>query len=150
MKPDGVFVSNGPGNPNDAKEVIDTVKRLIGKYPIFGTGMGHQVISLSYGATVDKMKVGHRGGYPVRNIDTGKIECTAQNHGFVVNEESLNNTPLTITHKNVSDGSVEGVKCAKDKVFSVQYNPESAPGPQDSGYLFGQFIQIMKEAQDNA
>ncbi len=150
MKPDGVFVSNGPGNPNDAKEVIDTVKKLIGKYPIFGIGMGHQVISISYGATVDKMKVGHRGGYPVRNLETGKIECTSQNHGFVVNEESLKNTSLTITHKNVSDGSVEGVKCAKDKVFSVQYNPESAPGPQDSAYLFGQFIEIMKEAQENA
>lgn len=150
MKPDGVFVSNGPGNPNDAKEVIETVKKLTGKYPIFGIGMGHQIISLSYGATVDKMKVGHRGGYPVRNLETGKIESTSQNHGFVVNEESLANTPLEVTHKNVSDGSVEGVKCAKDKVFSVQYNPESAPGPQDSGYLFGQFIKIMKEAQDNA
>ncbi len=150
MKPDGVFISNGPGNPEDAKEVIDTVKKLIGKYPIFGIAMGHQIICLSYGAKIDKMKVGHRGGYPVRNLVTGKIECTSQNHGYVVNEESLKKTTLQITHQNVVDGSVEGVCNEKDRVFSVQYNPESAPGPQDSGYLFAQFIKMIKEARDNA
>lgn len=150
MKPDGVFISNGPGNPLKCTEVIETVKKLIGKYPIFGIAMGHQIISLAYGATIDKMKVGHRGGYPVRNLATGKIECTSQNHGYVVNEKSLEKTPLTITHVNVADGSVEGVASKKDRVFSVQYNPESAPGPQDSGYLFGQFIEMIKEAKDNA
>jgi len=150
MRPDGVFVSNGPGDPTVAVTVIETVKKLIGKYPIFGIGMGHQIISLAYGAKIDKMKVGHRGGYPVRNLATGKIECTSQNHGYVVNEESLKNTLLDVTHVNVSDGSVEGVSCKKDRVFSVQYNPESAPGPQDSSYLFGQFINMIKEAQDNA
>ena len=101
-------------------------------------------------AKIDKLKVGHRGGYPVRNIETGKIECTSQNHGYQVNEASLKNTPLTITHTNVVDGSVEGVCNKSDRVFSVQYNPESAPGPQDSGYLFGQFIKMIKEARDNA
>lgn len=150
MKPDGIFVSNGPGNPESAVCVIETVKKLIGKYPMFGIGMGHQIISLAYGATIDKLKVGHRGGYPVRNIETGKIECTSQNHGYVVNEASLKNTPLSITHINVVDGSVEGVCSKADRVFSVQYNPESAPGPQDSGYLFGQFIKMIKEARDNA
>jgi len=150
MKPDGVFVSNGPGNPEEACEVIETVKKLLGKYAMFGIGLGHQIICLSYGAHVDKMKVGHRGGYPVRNLATGKIESTSQNHGYVVNEDSLKNTPLTITHTNVVDGSVEGVACEKDTVFSVQYNPESAPGPQDSGYLFGQFINMIKEARNNA
>jgi len=150
MKPDGVFVSNGPGNPETATEVIETVKKLIGKYPIFGIAMGHQIISLAYGARIDKMKVGHRGGYPVRNLETGKIECTSQNHGYVVNEESLKNTPLSVTHVNVVDGSVEGVCNRKDRVFSVQYNPESAPGPQDSGYLFEEFIKMIKEARDNA
>ena len=150
MKPDGVFISNGPGNPEAATEVIETVKALKGKYPIFGIGLGHQIISLAYGAKIEKMKVGHRGGYPVRNLLTGKIECTSQNHGYVVEGESLKNTLLEITHQNVVDGSVEGIRCLKDKVFSVQYNPESAPGPQDSGYLFGQFIEMIKEAQDNA
>lgn len=150
MKPDGVFVSNGPGNPENAKEVIETVKKLLGSYPIFGIGLGHQIISLAYGAKIERMKVGHRGGYPVRNLLNGKIDCTSQNHGYVVLENSLDKTPLEITHKNVVDGSVEGVRCVKDKVFSVQYNPESAPGPQDSGYLFGQFIEMIKEARDNA
>ncbi len=150
MKPDGVFVSNGPGNPETATGVIETVKKLIGKYPIFGIAMGHQIICLAYGATIDKMKVGHRGGYPVRNLKTGKIECTSQNHGYVVNEESLATTPLSVTHVNVVDGSVEGVCNKKDRVFSVQYNPESAPGPQDSGYLFEEFIKMIKEARDNA
>ncbi len=150
MKPDGVFVSTGPGNPEAATEVISTVKKLLGKYPIFGIGLGHQIISLAYGAKIEKMKVGHRGGYPVRNLATGKIDCTSQNHGYVVVEESLKNTPLEITHKNVFDGSVEGLKCAKDMVFSVQYNPESAPGPQDCGYLFEQFIEMIKEARNNA
>ncbi len=150
MKPDGVFVSNGPGKPELATEVIETVKKLLGHYPMFGIGLGHQIICLSYGAKIEKMKVGHRGGYPVRDLLTGKIYSTAQNHGYVVLEESLKNTPLEITHKNVSDGSVEGVRSIRDKVFSVQYNPESAPGPQDSGYLFGQFIEMIKEAQHNA
>ena len=150
MKPDGIFVSNGPGNPESAAQVIDTVKKLLGKYPMFGIGLGHQIISLAYGAKIEKMKVGHRGGYPVRDLFTQKIASTSQNHGYVVTEESLANTPLEITHKNVVDNSVEGVRCEKDKVFSVQFNPESAPGPQDSGELFTQFIEMIKEAQHNA
>lgn len=151
MKPDGVFLSNGPGDPEDVTEVIETVKKLIGKFPIFGICLGHQMISLAYGAKTYKLKFGHRGGnHPVMNLETGKIEITSQNHSYAVDVESLKNTPLEITHKNLLDGTVEGVECKKDRVFSVQYHPESAPGPCDSSYLFEKFVSIMKEAGENA
>ena len=145
LKPDGIFLSNGPGDPENVVEVIDLVKKAKGKYPIFGICLGHQMISLAYGATTYKLKFGHRGGnHPVKNLETGKIEITSQNHSYAVNNESINNTPLKITHINVLDNTIEGVECKEDKVFSVQYHPESAPGPQDSSYLFDKFIEIMK------
>lgn len=151
MNPDGVFLSNGPGDPEDVTEVINTVKSLIGKFPIFGICLGHQMISLAYGAKTYKLKFGHRGGnHPVMNLETGKIELTSQNHSYAVDVESLEKTPLEVTHKNLLDGTVEGVECKKDKVFSVQYHPESAPGPRDSSYLFEKFVRIMKEARENA
>ena len=144
--PDGVFLSNGPGDPEDVKETISLVKDLLGKVPLFGICLGHQLISLAYGAKTYKLKFGHRGGnHPVKNLKTGKIEITSQNHSFAVDENSLKNTPLTLTHLNLLDQTVEGVECEKDKVFSVQYHPESAPGPQDSGYLFDRFIALMEE-----
>lgn len=144
LKPDGVFLSNGPGNPEDVKEVIDLVKNLRGKYPIFGICLGHQMISLAYGVKTYKLKFGHRGGnHPVLNLETDKIEITSQNHSYAVDEVSIEKTRLKVTHKNILDGTVEGVECKSDKVFSVQYHPESAPGPQDSGYLFDQFINLM-------
>lgn len=144
LKPDGVFLSNGPGNPEDVKEVIDLVKNLMGKYPIFGICLGHQMISLAYGAKTYKLKFGHRGGnHPVLNLETDKIEITSQNHSYSVDEASIEKTGLKVTHKNILDGTVEGVECKSDKIFSVQYHPESAPGPQDSGYLFDQFINLM-------
>ena len=109
------------------------------------------MISLAYGAETYKLKFGHRGGnHPVRNLDTGKIEITSQNHSYAVSEESLAGTGLAVTHINLLDGTVEGVKSEKDMVFSVQYHPESSPGPQDSAYLFDQFIAMMKEAKENA
>ena len=146
LKPDGVFLSNGPGDPEDVKEVIKLVNELRGKYPIFGICLGHQMISLAYGAKTYKLKFGHRGGnHPVLNIETDKIEITSQNHSYAVDEKSLENTDLVVTHKNILDNTIEGVECKKDKVFSVQYHPESAPGPQDSGYLFDKFIKIMGE-----
>ena len=146
LKPDGVFLSNGPGDPEDVKEVIKLVKELKGKYPIFGICLGHQMISLAYGAKTYKLKFGHRGGnHPVLNLETDKIEITSQNHSYAVDEKSLENTDLVVTHKNILDNTIEGVECKKDKVFSVQYHPESAPGPQDSGYLFDKFIKIMGE-----
>ena len=146
LKPDGVFLSNGPGDPEDVKEVIKLVKELRGKYPIFGICLGHQMISLAYGAKTYKLKFGHRGGnHPVLNLETDKIEITSQNHSYAVDEKSLEKTDLVPTHKNILDNTIEGVECKEDKVFSVQYHPESAPGPQDSGYLFDKFIKIMGE-----
>lgn len=145
LKPDGIFISNGPGDPTDATPVIEVVKQLHGKYPIFGICLGHQIISLAYGATTYKLKFGHRGGnHPVKNLLSGKIEITSQNHSYAVDEKSLENTPLTVTHKNILDNTVEGVECVSDKIFSVQYHPESAPGPQDSEYLFDRFINLME------
>lgn len=151
MKPDGIFISNGPGNPVDVQPVISLVKALRGKYPIFGICLGHQIISLAYGAETYKLKFGHRGGnHPVRNLGTNKIEITSQNHSYAVDTESVAGTELTITHVNILDSTVEGVKCEKDRVFSVQYHPESAPGPQDSAYLFDEFINLMREDKQNA
>ena len=146
LKPDGVFLSNGPGDPEDVKEVIKLVKELRGKYPIFGICLGHQMISLAYGAKTYKLKFGHRGGnHPVLNLETDKIEITSQNHSYAVDEKSLEKTDLVPTHKNILDNTIEGVECKKDKVFSVQYHPESAPGPQDSGYLFDKFIRNLED-----
>ena len=151
LDPDGVFLSNGPGDPEDVPEVIDAVKELIGTVPIFGICLGHQILSLAYGAKTYKLKFGHRGGnHPVKNLLTNQIEITSQNHSYAVDAESLKKTPLTATHINLLDNTVEGVECAKNAVFGVQYHPESAPGPQDSSYLFDRFIDWMKEAKDNA
>ena len=151
MKPDGVFLSNGPGDPQDVQPVIDLVKELRGKKPIFGICLGHQMISLAYGAKTYKLKFGHRGGnHPVKNLLNNKIEITSQNHSYAVDLDSINGTGLTATHINLLDNTVEGVECKEDKVFSVQYHPESAPGPQDSAYLFDKFIKIMKEDIQNA
>lgn len=149
--PDGVFISNGPGDPTDVQPVIETIKALKGRYPIFGICLGHQIISLAYGAKTYKLKFGHRGGnHPVRNLETNKIEITSQNHSYAVDSESIRSTELEVTHINLLDGTVEGVKCDKDKIFSVQYHPESAPGPQDSAYLFDRFIKMMEEEKNNA
>lgn len=151
MKPDGIFLSNGPGDPEDVTKVIQLIQQLRGKYPIFGICLGHQLISLAYGAHTYKLKFGHRGGnHPVKNLQTGHIEITSQNHSYAVDSNSIEGTGLEVTHVNLLDHTVEGVICKKDRVFSVQYHPESAPGPQDSSYLFQQFIDNMKEVQTNA
>ncbi len=146
LSPDGLFVSNGPGDPEDVKDTINTVKDLIGKLPIFGICLGHQIISLAYGAKTYKLKFGHRGGnHPVKNLKTDKIEITSQNHSYAVDADSLKGTGLEVTHINILDNTVEGMECTKDKVFSVQYHPESAPGPQDSSYLFDVFLNLIDE-----
>ncbi len=146
LKPDGIFISNGPGDPSDVPETVNTVKALIGKYPVFGICLGHQIISLAYGALTYKLKFGHRGGnHSVKNLKTGKIEITSQNHSYAVDAKSLEGTGLEITHINLLDNTVEGVESVEDKVFSVQYHPESAPGPQDSTYLFDKFVKLMEK-----
>ena len=148
LHPDGLFISNGPGNPEDAKPVIELVRTLRGKYPIFGICLGHQIIALSYGGKTYKLKFGHRGGnHPVKNLRTGKVEITSQNHSYAVDAASLEDTGLCVTHLNLLDNTVEGLRCDADQIFSVQYHPESAPGPQDSAYLFDEFIAMMEEAK---
>ena len=150
LSPDGVFLSNGPGDPTDVPETVETVKGLIGRVPLFGICLGHQILSLAYGAKTYKLKFGHRGGnHPVRDLGTGKIEISSQNHSYAVDEKSLSGTGLAVTHRNLLDGTVEGVACKKDGAFSVQYHPESAPGPRDSGHLFDRFIALM-ESKKNA
>ncbi len=145
LKPDGVFFSNGPGNPEDVPQVIALAAALRGKYPIFGICLGHQVIALSYGARVYKLKFGHRGGnHPVKALESGRVEITSQNHSYAVDADSLRGTGLRVTHVNLLDGTVEGLKSEDDRVFSVQYHPESAPGPQDSAYLFDEFLAMME------
>lgn len=151
MDPDGVFLSNGPGDPEDVAPVIELVRALRGRYPIFGICLGHQMIALAAGAKTYKLKFGHRGGnHPVRNLRTGRIEITSQNHSYAVDAQSVAGTGLEITHVNLLDGTVEGLACPADRLFSVQYHPESAPGPQDSAYLFDQFVAMMKEAKTHA
>ena len=148
LRPDGLFLSNGPGDPEDVVEVIELVRRLRGRLPIFGICLGHQMICLAGGAKTYKMKFGHRGGnHPVKNLLTGKIEITSQNHGFAVDVDSLAGTGLELTHVNLLDGTAEGVRSREERLFSVQYHPESAPGPQDSAYLFDTFLALMEEDQ---
>ena len=149
LNADGIFVSNGPGDPTDVPEVIETVREMIGKVPIFGICLGHQILSLAYGAKTYKLKFGHRGGnHPVKNLKTNRIEVTSQNHSYAVDASSIGNTRLTATHINILDNTIEGVECAEDLAFSVQYHPESAPGPQDSAYLFDEFIENMRKFKE--
>ena len=149
FNPDGIFVSNGPGNPTDATVVSDIIKQLRGKLPIFGVGLGHQLIAMSYGANIAKMKFGHRGSnHPVKYLDNGKLEIVTQNHGYVIDEASLKGTPLNVTHRNLLDDTIAGVEVIEDKIFSVQYQPDCTP-EASSTYLFDKFIKLMEE-QKNA
>ena len=145
LRPDGILISNGPGDPTDVPETISAVRSLLGSCPVFGICLGHQILSLAYGARTYKLKFGHRGGnHPVKNLETGKIEITSQNHSYAIEQDSLPATPLKATHINLLDQTIEGVECAADGAFGVQYHPESAPGPQDSAYLFGKFLRAMQ------
>jgi carbamoyl-phosphate synthase small subunit len=145
FNPDGIFVSNGPGNPADAEVVCETIKALRGKLPIFGVDLGHQLIAISYGAKNEKMKVGHRGAnHPVKNLESGKLEIVPQNHGFSINEESLANTPIVVTHRNILDNTIAGIEVKEDNIFSVQYQPDCSP-ESNSAYLFDKFIKLMEE-----
>ncbi len=151
MKPDGVFVSNGPGNPVDVNAVTETVKQLKGKYPLFGIGLGHQIICLAYGAKTYKLKFGHHGAnHPVRNFNENRIEIATQNHCYAVDEDSLKNTKLEVTHINVLDGTVEGVACAEEMAIASQYYPANIPGPVPGKCLYDDFVELMKGAKENA
>ena len=146
FQPDGLFLSNGPGDPEDVAHVIELIRELRGRLPIFGICLGHQLISLAYGAQTYKLKFGHRGGnHPVKNLLTGRVEMTSQNHNYAVDADTLKGSGLEITHINLLDNTVEGLRSVEDRLFSVQYHPESAPGPQDSSYLFDQFIDLMRK-----
>jgi carbamoyl-phosphate synthase small subunit len=143
-KPDGVFLSNGPGDPAAVTYAVEAVKALLGKVPIFGICLGHQILGLALGGRTYKLKFGHRGAnHPVKNLDTGKIEITSQNHGFCVDLDSLADKDVQLTHMNLNDNTLEGLRCEKLAAFSVQYHPEASPGPHDSQYLFEDFIRLM-------
>ncbi|CAM4342301.1 glutamine-hydrolyzing carbamoyl-phosphate synthase small subunit [Saccharibacillus endophyticus] len=146
LNPDGIQLSNGPGDPKDVPHAVETIKELLGEYPIFGICLGHQLLALAGGADTEKLKFGHRGGnHPVKELATGRCYITSQNHGYTVKEDSLAGTDFEVTHINNNDKTIEGVRHTKFPAFSVQYHPEAAPGPSDNSYLFDRFIEMIRE-----
>lgn len=152
LSPDGVMLSNGPGDPKDVPEAIEMIQELLGRVPLFGICLGHQLFALACGANTEKMKFGHRGSnHPVKNLSTGKVELTSQNHGFTVKESSIANTRLEVTHIALNDGTIEGLRHNDVPAFTVQYHPEASPGPEDANGLFEQFLQMIEsEEQEGA
>ncbi|MDZ4131609.1 MAG: carbamoyl phosphate synthase small subunit, partial [Dethiobacteria bacterium] len=145
LQPDGILLSNGPGDPQDLIEVIPNIQSLLGKIPIFGICLGHQLLAMALGFSTFKLKFGHRGGnHPVKDLATGKVEITSQNHGYCV-ELSGERDGTTVTHINLNDGTLEGLANKELNCFSVQYHPEAAPGPHDAEYLFERFINLINE-----
>jgi carbamoyl-phosphate synthase small subunit len=144
LRPDGVFLTNGPGDPAAVVGARDTVASLLGKVPVFGICLGHQILSLALGASTYKLKFGHRGAnQPVKDLATGKVDITAQNHGFAVDDRSLGKR-ARVSHVNLNDGTVEGIEVLDAQAFGVQYHPESSPGPHDARHLFGRFVGMME------
>ncbi|WP_151735815.1 glutamine-hydrolyzing carbamoyl-phosphate synthase small subunit [Paenibacillus tengchongensis] len=146
LNPDGIQLSNGPGDPKDVPYAVKTISELLGEYPIFGICLGHQLFALACGADTEKLKFGHRGGnHPVKELESGRCFITSQNHGYTVNEESVKGTDLEVTHINNNDKTIEGLKHTRYPAFSVQYHPEAAPGPYDNSYLFDRFLEMIRE-----
>ncbi len=146
MNPDGIFLSNGPGDPEGVGGVVSTIRKLLGKKPVFGICLGHQILGLAYGGRTYKLKFGHRGGnQPVKDLLTGRVAITSQNHGFCVDMDSLDRNCVELTHVNLNDNSCEGMRHKSFPAFSVQYHPEHAPGPHDAVYLFDRFIDMVRE-----
>lgn len=143
FNPDGVLISSGPGNPADAMAVVDVINQLKGKLPVFGIGLGHALIALSYDAQVERLKAGHHGGHPVRPVGSLRIVTAEHNHNYTVVEASLAATPLSVTYHDAADGTVEGIECAADKVYAVQFYPEGGPGPEETDF-FDRFVKMIK------
>ncbi|HHY93452.1 MAG TPA: C26 family cysteine hydrolase domain-containing family, partial [Firmicutes bacterium] len=144
LGPAGVLFSNGPGDPCDAKEAIEAARQLLGRVPLFGICLGHQVMALAGGASTYRLKYGHRGvNHPVRDLATGRVFITSQNHGFAVCDGPLAELGIRVTHRHVNDGTVEGLEFEGRYAFSVQYHPEARPGPDDSSYLFDRFLAML-------
>jgi carbamoyl-phosphate synthase small subunit len=151
MKPDGIFLSNGPGDPEPLEFQQQQVRKLIGKKPIFGICLGQQILGLALGGKTYKLKFGHRGAnHPVLNRVTNKVEITSHNHGFAVDADSLNLNEIELTHVNLNDETLEGFRHRNHPVFCVQYHPEAAPGPHDSHYLFDDFVKMMRQEKGRA
>ncbi|MEN6464024.1 MAG: glutamine-hydrolyzing carbamoyl-phosphate synthase small subunit [Syntrophaceae bacterium] len=149
LKPDGIMLSNGPGDPEPVTYAVKTIRELMGEFPIFGICLGQQLLGLALGGKTFKLKFGHRGAnHPVKNLRTGKVEITAQNHGFCVDLDSIKGHDVEITHMNLNDGTLEGMRHKTLPLFSVQYHPEASPGPHDADYLFAEFMEMMKKNKD--